>query len=164
MAGQSTFFDSVYVFIAVYLPILVCIVAAILFFVWKKSWTHKLQLLFIFAIFVTISYLLIHFVFHLIWPRLRPFDGLGEVNKLIDTFGLSFPSRHAMLFFLIATVISWIRPKIGIWFFIVAILIAIGRVLVGVHYPSDILVGATFGTLMGIFTISFAKMTKLAKL
>lgn len=164
LSGQSAFTDGFFVFLASYLPFLTGAAAIILFFVWKKSLTHKLQLLFVSFVAITVSYLIIYFVFHRFWPRLRPFESLGGVHKIIDTFGLSFPSEHATIFFLLATLVFWIRPKIGAWFFVAALLIALGRVLVGVHYPSDVLVGAIFGTIAGLLSVFLSKKFNLVKI
>jgi len=44
-----------------------------------------------------------------------------------------------------ATVVYLYNKKWGIGFFIATILITLGRVMAGVHYPSDILGGALVG-------------------
>lgn len=164
LALQTSFSDKVYIFSAEYLPFIVGALAIILFFVWRKSWTHKLQLLFISALTVAVSYAIVYYIFHEWWPRLRPFDGLLNVHQLIGEYGLSFPSQHAMLFFLLATIIYWIRPRVSFWFFFVAIIISLSRVIVGVHYPSDILVGAVFGVVMGFVTMYVARFFRLGKI
>jgi membrane-associated phospholipid phosphatase len=57
----------------------------------------------------------------------------------------SFPSGHAALSFALATVLSirWPRGRV-IWFALAA-LVALSRVALGVHWPSDVLVGAGIG-------------------
>ncbi len=61
----------------------------------------------------------------------------------------SFPSGHATFYFALATIVYFYNKKVGIWFFIVSFFIAVARVFVGVHWPSDILAGALLGILMG---------------
>ncbi len=63
----------------------------------------------------------------------------------------TFPSNHAANSMCVATFWAW-RTKIG-WlrpvFLLIAVLIGFSRVYVGVHFPSDVLAGATIGALFG---------------
>jgi len=61
---------------------------------------------------------------------------------------LSFPSAHAMNWFSGGTLLFLFYPKRWVWFLTFAFLVALSRVYVGVHYPSDIFAGAVIG--MGI--------------
>lgn len=67
--------------------------------------------------------------------------------------GRSFPSSHAVNNFAVATLFSFFYRK-WTWAFITwASLVALSRVAVGVHYPSDILGGALIGTLIAALVI-----------
>jgi len=58
----------------------------------------------------------------------------------------SFPSDHAVLFFALATGIFLVSRKAGLLLYTHAIVfVTIPRVYLGLHYPSDILVGALLG-------------------
>jgi undecaprenyl-diphosphatase len=61
--------------------------------------------------------------------------------------GLSFPSSHASSSFAAARAFSGLLP----WplLYAGAILMALSRVYLGVHYPSDIAAGAGVGTAIG---------------
>lgn len=75
----------------------------------------------------------------------RPFLGL-DIDPLLIHGGLdSFPSGHAAIFFAIAGVMGFYEKKTRWFFLISAIIIGIARIMVGVHYPLDILVGAGIG-------------------
>lgn len=79
--------------------------------------------------------------------RARPFDVFGEMIPLITRpTDYSFPSGHTCASFACAWILFWMLPKRqGIWFLILAGLIAFSRMYVGVHYPSDILGGFFIG-------------------
>lgn len=82
--------------------------------------------------------------------RPRPFQTLDNVRLLLGPHdGFSFPSGHATTSFCLATVIAMRYPKLRYPIFIVAILVALSRPYIGVHYPSDILVGSILGIFIG---------------
>lgn len=80
--------------------------------------------------------------------RNRPFIQLNLVPLIEAPSGYSFPSGHSLSSFLAATVIFNWNKKYGIIAYILAILIAVSRVLLSVHYLSDILVGAILGIII----------------
>lgn len=89
--------------------------------------------------------------------RARPF-AVHEVNLLISppiTIA-SFPSFHTAIAFALACTLFLFSRKIGIWFFVAAILIGVARVYVGVHYPSDIIFGAIIGCSSSLIIKFFA--------
>jgi membrane-associated phospholipid phosphatase len=57
----------------------------------------------------------------------------------------SFPSDHATYFFAIAASFWFISRWSGLFFGLFAAFDAVARVMLGVHYPSDIIVGALIG-------------------
>lgn len=66
-------------------------------------------------------------------------------SNSIETWS-SFPSDHAALFFALATAVFFAHRKAGILLYLHAILcVALPRLFLGVHYPSDLLVGACLG-------------------
>lgn len=75
----------------------------------------------------------------------RPFVMNGATSNFYVAGNASFPSGHATVFFALATAIYLYNKRVGIFFYLAAVIIAISRVLVGVHYPVDIMVGAVIG-------------------
>lgn len=72
----------------------------------------------------------------------------------------SFPSGHTAAAFLFSCLIANFYPGFAFPVYVWASLVGISRVLLGVHYPSDIAAGALLGTscaLIGIYTYSFAE-------
>ena len=64
----------------------------------------------------------------------------------------SFPSGHASSSFAAALTIYFYFKGMGIFFLVVAILIAISRIYHFVHYPSDVIIGAILGIIIAIVT------------
>lgn len=85
-----------------------------------------------------------------LFERIRPCRALSDaITPLGCAGGYSFPSNHALNNFAAATFISRLFPNYKWVVFIVAALIAISRVYLGIHYPSDILGGALIGAAFG---------------
>ncbi len=61
----------------------------------------------------------------------------------------SFPSGHTLHAVMAAVVVSQLLPSTAPFFVVVALLIAASRVVLGVHYPSDVAAGASIGGLLG---------------
>ena len=76
----------------------------------------------------------------------RPYE-LLEIDPLIHkaTSGKSFPSRHVFSVFMIAFTFLWIFPAVGCLLLVVGVLLALIRVIGGVHFPRDVFAGALFG-------------------
>jgi undecaprenyl-diphosphatase len=82
--------------------------------------------------------------------RLRPCHVLENINLLVNCGGgRSTPSSHAANAFGQAVLFSMMYRRWAWPLLIFASLVALSRVLVGVHYPFDILVGAIIGAAVG---------------
>lgn len=81
-----------------------------------------------------------------LFERQRPFEVLDHVNRLVSAGSFAFPSNHAANAFAFATGIAWFFRKAAIPFLVIAMIVALSRVYVGVHYPSDIIAGSILGT------------------
>ena len=57
----------------------------------------------------------------------------------------------------IAVAVLLIDPLVGIAFLVLAVLISVGRVIVGEHYPGDVLAGAAIGSLSALVVVQLAR-------
>ena len=80
----------------------------------------------------------------------RPYEQL-DIQPLIhkDTRGHSFPSRHVFSSAVISCAFLYTFSRIGVVLLLVTALLAIIRVLGGVHFPRDVIVGFCIGLLAG---------------
>lgn len=79
--------------------------------------------------------------------RIRPYLAIKGVVAIVppNIQSGSFPSSHTAISFAIAASIFSVHQGWGIVAFIVAFLVAFGRVSAGMHYPSDVLGGIAIG-------------------
>ncbi len=86
------------------------------------------------------------------FERIRPCNELEGVRLLVGCGGsFSMPSNHAANAFAFAIpFFIFFKNKIRYAFLAVALLVALSRVYVGVHYPSDILAGALLGSALAL--------------
>ncbi|MBU2445220.1 MAG: phosphatase PAP2 family protein [Bacteroidetes bacterium] len=86
--------------------------------------------------------------------RVRPCNALPDVHLLAGCTGsFSFPSSHAVNNFAAAMFFGYFYKHLKWILFSVAAIVALSRIFVGVHYPSDVIGGALIGVVLG-FTLA----------
>ena len=79
----------------------------------------------------------------------RPYEqGIDALLKKKRT-GHSFPSRHVFSAVMIAVTAACLLPALSVPLFVAAALLALIRVLGGIHYPRDVFCGALFALIAG---------------
>jgi len=95
---------------------------------------------------------------HFIWYRPRPYMAdIGIHEVIFRRPDYSFPSDHAVVLaalFTSAMLLGY--RKLGWWLLALAILVSVGRICIGVHYPLDILGGWLLGAL-GSFVVCWLR-------
>jgi membrane-associated phospholipid phosphatase len=90
----------------------------------------------------------LNYVIKLIVKRPRPvLEGLPPLGGAPSS--LSFPSAHATSSFAVATAMTRV-DSLGALAFVLALALSLGRPYLGMHYPSDVLVGALLGIGLGL--------------
>ena len=96
-----------------------------------------------------------------IFDRTRPYDIIGKTDLLVSKLkDGSFPSGHssyAFTYFAIIMALSKSR-LLKLIIAIIAILIALSRLYLYVHFPSDVIVGSLVGALIGTYSIKLYHM------
>ena len=147
-----TFFGSSYFLLPAYIVLIV-------FFLLKKQKAYAIDI----AI-IAISSTTVMFLLKEIFKRHRP---LLPVGKILLSY--SFPSGHSVSSFIFCSVLAylvWMSPIKKIWKYIVALLlllfaavIGLSRIILNVHYATDVIAGFCFGTVWVV--ISFWVMRKI---
>ena len=89
---------------------------------------------------------LVNQVIHALWDRPRPYEAhAGVYHPHAHSTDACFPSDHASAAFGIAIAVAVLDPLVGAAFVVLAVLIGIGRVIVGAHSPGDVLAAAAVG-------------------
>lgn len=98
----------------------------------------------------TVSAWFVTFCLQMLVRRQRPFEcNIYEAKVKMFCKTPSFPSAHSTISFALASAIYMQHNMMAfVVFFLAAIWIALSRVAVGVHYVSDIVVGALIGMLI----------------
>lgn len=96
----------------------------------------------------------LYLVLKAVFKRQRPCDLLTNLRAHVtpsDKFSL--PSGHTAAAFLMAALIVNFYPFVAPVAYTWATLIGISRILLGVHYPSDIIAGAVLGLLISYLSL-----------
>ena len=103
------------------------------------------------AVSLISSALLVEFVIKPLVARVRPYVTVKGLFSLVGPErSYSFPSGHSATAFAVAYVLARMLPvKYGAPILLLAALMAFSRLYVGVHYPTDVLVGVMVGVLVG---------------
>jgi membrane-associated phospholipid phosphatase len=109
---------------------------------------------------IGLSSLLVNQLIKLVGERSRPDRtqlGVPESRWVLMPSSTSFPSGHSASAAAFAVSVGDVVPKLRLPLRAAAGVVAFSRVYTGVHYPSDVLIGATVGALLGRMTSTIAR-------
>lgn len=153
-AFQNETLDSVIVFLTDKFGLLLVFSLIIFLFTHKHKEDNlrNIAVIFLSGLFAwVISKIIKYFYFS---PR--PFEVLDSVNILFEHGdGDSLPSGHAVFYSAIATSFYFYHKYLAIIYIIGAFVIGVSRIIAGIHWPVDILVGYALGGIVGFFAYKF---------
>lgn len=127
-------------------------------FLWnedKRRWIIPLWLAALFSV-------LISFFIKVLIRRQRPFESgvvsvltilFSEIRVGFNSWNFSFPSFQAVLVFSAIPILNKEFKKFKYVWIVFAVLVAFSRTYFGVHYLSDVLIGALIGYLIGYLMV-----------
>ncbi|MBB6455098.1 undecaprenyl-diphosphatase [Salirhabdus euzebyi] len=155
LARKNELLDSIMIFFSDWGIVLFI---GIIFSLFIFSPTRKVGLI---GFLSLVAGLLINRILKILFDRPRPFME-HDIDLLIPKDpSPSFPSDQALIAGIFATTFWLLGPRYRWPALILAVLVLFSRVLVGHHYPSDVLVGLLLGALFTfIITMSFKRKSK----
>lgn len=99
-------------------------------------------------------------IFRYLYNEPRPYEALS-IDPLIhkSTHGKSMPSRHIFSVFMIAMCWLAFKPWVGIVLLLAGGVMGVLRVIGGVHYPKDVVIGAAIAIIGGYVCFFWLPMT-----
>lgn len=129
-----------------WLPILI---ALLLLIFYKKDRRVGLST----TVGLLLAFIVCNLVLKNLFNRARPCDIWTEVETIVNRpHDSSFPSGHTNASFAVASAIILRNKKWGIFAIIVALLIAISRMYLFMHFPTDVLAGAANGFIWALIS------------
>ena len=170
LVGGGGFFDDLVIFLAS--PLAYLSVFAIIFVFIFPSYFTSFNREFSLRVGIIIGFIAAFFGRYVVksfivpfYNTPRPFEVLEEVNRLISHSGMeSFPSGHAVFFFALSTALVLYNKKLGVFLFTSSVLMSLARVTAGLHWPSDVLAGASLGIIIGVAFYSVSALYVFSKL
>ena len=138
---------------------LLWIVLGIALLFWKKTRPIGVTML----ISLLFDYLIINVALKGLVARPRPFVVNEAITPLITNVSpyRSFPSGHSGgSFAAMFALYKWVPKKVGIPALILAALVALSRLYVGVHYPTDIIAGCIVGVVCSVLAYRIVTWSK----
>ena len=99
----------------------------------------------------------VNYVIHSAWDRPRPYESHAIRHPWSVSTDASFPSDHASVALSIAFAVLAFDLTAGSVLLVAAILIAVGRVLIGAHYPGDVIAS------LGVALVAAFVVVRLAR-
>lgn len=154
--GKSRLLDGFSIFLAdtlTYLLVFGLFLILWLFASGKRRWLLAAELLlaYIFSRWIVTAW--IHFFVH----TQRPFEALGFTPPFMPLTESSFPSAHMTSLFALVPVLYALNKRWGLIYGALAFFVGAARIVIGVHWPLDIIGGILIGLVCGILVHGWAR-------
>jgi len=156
---RNNIFDSFFLGITFASSEIIIFFVLTAFFLWAE---HKRE--WIFPLWACLgASAVISLILKITVQRLRPFQ-LGFISLIPQLqeasyaiWNFSFPSFQSMLVFSAIPILSKQFPRLKNVWVIFAVLVAFSRLYFGVHFVSDVIIGAVIGYLIGVLVVRLEK-------
>ena len=86
--------------------------------------------------------------------RDRPYVAHPDIERLVAPLDrYSFPSGHTLHSVAFTILLASSYPALGWWLVPFTLLVALSRIILGMHYPSDVLAGVLLGGVLGALAL-----------
>lgn len=135
------------------------VATVVLWFVSRPEGARRLRLACASALASAAGGLMLNQAIGHLWFRERPYAEHPHSLVLFTapSHDPSFPSDHATAAFAIAVAVVFFSRRLGVVFLAFAAAIASSRVLLAMHYPTDVLAGALTGTLAAVVVCTLGR-------
>ena len=141
LVDLSSLLNWLFIFFAQYLGYFLIIGFLVILFL-EKDWRQRLYYSSFAVLSVVLSRGILTETIRFFFDRSRPFVVLNFEPLVSHAVTPALPSGHAAFYFALALAVLLINKKWGLIYLGFASLMGIARVIVGVHWPLDILAGA----------------------
>lgn len=156
LAGRWPLLDRLGILAANYLPLVFFALLAMVWFTGARPLERerRQRMVVVTGIALVLAYLVGKLIDRFYF-RPRPFT-VHPVHQLLPHApDSSFPSDHTILAFAVTTALLLVSRRLGLLALALGVLVAVARVFVGVHYPTDVLGGALLGSGMVLLLSRF---------
>lgn len=101
------------------------------------------------CLFLPIIVLCVSNIIRNVFKKERPFSELNINPLVVHKNTYSFPSNHSVSSMIISFSLLYVNPIIGIIFIFISILTGLSRIVIGVHYPYDVIAGWFLSIIIG---------------
>lgn len=174
------FFREFWNFYTRYIVYIFGVIVTIMFFCSlkiKRLKNYRLPLLMSIGL-ISFGLLIVDFLFKITIQRPRPWITFSDLYPIYFARGYSFPSGHTMTAFSMTIILitalisndkaykrSFLKYIFAIILLCFSISIGLSRILVGVHFPSDVLFSVGFSIILEVvFIVAFSKLLKSHKI
>lgn len=95
--------------------------------------------------------------------RPRPIEIYSDISVIGTAHSPAFPSTHATLIAVIATILCFKYKKLSFVLIPIAIIVGISRIYLGLHYPSDVVGGFIIGSFLSMLFLGIEVLIKNLK-